>query len=72
MLRALRLERRNLKTLPGPDTQTTSPGHQGVSLKGEVSTFWCVRGFNLREPEWVHPVPSPERGGVARVYIFFL
>ena len=26
---------------------------------------------DLRKPEWVHPVPSPERGVVARNYILF-
>ena len=26
---------------------------------------------DLREPEWVHPVPSPERGGVARSCVLF-
>ena len=26
---------------------------------------------DLREPEWVHPVPSPERGGVAGSCVLF-
>ena len=26
------------------DTETTSPGHQGFSLRGEVSTCCCVSG----------------------------
>ena len=47
------------------DTETTSPGHQGFSLRGDVSTCWCVSGvtseslrgftqsFPLREEEWL-------------------
>ena len=26
------------------DTENTSPGHYGFSLRGEVSTCWCVSG----------------------------
>ena len=26
------------------DTENTSPGYQGFSLRGEVSTCWCVSG----------------------------
>ena len=26
------------------DSENTSPGHRDFSLRGEVSTCWCVRG----------------------------
>ena len=35
---AVRVERRSLKNLLGPDTEPISPGHQGFSLRDEVST----------------------------------
>ena len=47
------------------DTENTSPGYQGFSLRGEVSTCWCVSGvtsesqsgftlsFRLRGEEWL-------------------
>ena len=25
-------------------SENTSPGHRGFSLRGEVSTYWCVSG----------------------------
>ena len=54
------------------DTETTSPGHQGFSLRGEVSTFWCVSGVTserqsgftqsvlLRGEEWLGVMSSSQ------------
>ena len=53
-------------------TETTSPGHQGLlSEKWSLCLLICEWG-DLREPEWVHPVPSSERGGVMGAYVLSL
>ena len=54
------------------DTETTSPGHQGFSLRGDVSTCWCVSGVTsesrsgftqssiLRGEEWLGVMSSSQ------------
>ena len=51
------------------DTETTSPGHQGFSLRGDVSTCWCVSGVTSESRSGF--TQSPERGGVAGSYVLF-
>ena len=53
-------------------TETTSPGHQCLlSERWSLCLLICELG-DLREPEWVHPVPSSERGGVTGAYVLSL
>ena len=52
------------------DAETASPGHQGFSLRGEVSTCWCVSG--VTSESWSGFTQAPERGGVAGSYVLFL
>ena len=66
MPRALRVERRNLKFLPGPETQRPPP------LRGEVFTCWCISGVTseswsgftqssiLRGEEWLGVMSSSQ------------
>ena len=54
------------------DTETTSPGHQGFSLRGEVSTCLCISGVTseswrvftqsvlLRGEEWLGVMSSSQ------------
>ena len=51
------------------DTETTSPGHQGFSLRGEVSTCCCVSGVTSERQSGF--TQSSERGGVAGSYVLF-
>ena len=51
------------------DTETTSPSHQGFSLRGEVSTCWCVSGVTSERQSGF--TQSSERGGVAGSYVLF-
>lgn len=39
---------------------------EAFSVRDEVSTCWCVSGVTSEQVR-AHPVPSPERGGVARL-----
>ena len=40
------------------DTEPTSPGHQGFSLRGEVFTCWCVSGVTLKSLSgFTHSLP---------------
>ena len=68
---ALRVERRSLKPLLGPESQRPPPQAISASLWGVRSPLLVCKWGDLREPEWVHPVPSPERGGVAGSYVLF-
>ena len=51
------------------DTETTSPGHQGFSVRDEVSICWCVSGVTSESRSGF--TQSPERGGVAGSYVLF-
>ena len=39
------------------DTEATTPGHQGFSLRGEVFTCWYVNGVTLKSLEFTHSLP---------------
>ena len=55
---ALKVERRSLKTSWTRDPEPTSPGHQGLSLRAEVSTCWCVNGVTLKSLSgFAHSLP---------------
>ena len=41
------------------DTETTSPGHQGFSLRGEVFTCWCVNAVTLKSLSGSSLTPDP-------------
>ena len=61
--RSLRVERTSLKPLPAPESQSPPPQILSASLGGVRSPLLVCK--------WGDPVPSPERGGVARVYDLF-